>query len=715
MTTPWTEGEPSTAGDAFKIQKDCVLEEAFGVFVEEVMAHINDERNKLGLPKFQFFIYDIYITPEDPQQIKTAADKSWRGEPWEIEDIINNPLNPGDTQRLPFTPAFGGNQLNGFDSFIRNYITDIRDSLNDVTVTGDPLNISNGLANLLGFDLDDNVPNAAPLTTNPELEVHLNELRLKATIGCMVNGKEIHIYNVIPMPGGKLQPAKSLINQFKLRDINGVLISGGQKAFIRDDNIFVSFDKKVKKFTNYGKQILWPGGESERTLLVKPSKFVMVGDVIHYIQETSPANSYITNSSAAVNITQTIKQFKNVGREYRPVITPVFQGSVLFTEAAIPVDIVVGQVLYFGLADKELSDPVGVDSAFDAVVQDFDMDEVLRPGLEIGSTAGILFTKSGKIYGIKNTSLSEANPNLPQGTKIISEIHNPESFNDIMVFDRPKQLFFFTNTGSKPTWESNEATVWINLPGNGSVKYRTSLRPNLNISTAGMTTTRKYDKDKDEPTSFVEPLQFSLSGVNIYLGKEYVFDGPNNGDTGQWRERETHTVFQLDMGPFLDEIYTNKSFELVVSFDKKSFARIVFVDHDDSDGEDFVPPTGGPPFPPGFDFKTLVLDSQTINCNVYTGPFPPTDVSHFNLKGALLGSSVLSNVSRYITADGQPSLKETYSVPASLIPADGILNIMFSPATRSDFQTTGLTSVSSRTFAIGISANVEAVIANFSN
>ena len=115
--------------DNFKINTNGQLEKLFGDFLEDLHIWIDEERDRLNLPAFQWFLYDALASGE-------ALNADFEGQTWTVDP------SGADTQRVKYTPHTGirisgvntftsgdPTKLDGFDAAIRNYTQDIASGL----------------------------------------------------------------------------------------------------------------------------------------------------------------------------------------------------------------------------------------------------------------------------------------------------------------------------------------------------------------------------------------------------------------------------------------------------------------------------------------------------------------------------------------------------------------------------------------------------------
>lgn len=358
MGSPWTQHSGHIPNDNFKIQQDNFLSKPIGRFVEEIMYWANQERCRLGMTPWTYYLYDEYTPPPSGEPDESLHDG------WTPESGQPSGEDP-DTQRISFTPGISGgpsgflddgtqaclpevtgsgvylSNLVGYYAFLANYVTDIVDSFIGADPSGNPLSHKQGLFQNIYADFEDSVQHFVPSPrTNfitlgnqdePEFDVDLNMLRPKFCIACLDNDR-IKIVNLMapwtPIGGGENAGVNAVGNEnilcnFGLRNEDDELILTGANLLAYDNQLtpsfYIAYGATIRRFDTTGRAIKHfnPGLDYTITLPFTPSSMQVDSDKIYYI---SAGNYYEFDIATETNEAFTIRK-QSAGRtilDYSP-------------------------------------------------------------------------------------------------------------------------------------------------------------------------------------------------------------------------------------------------------------------------------------------------------------------------------------------------------------------------------------------------------------
>ena len=149
MGSPWIQNSGIIPTDNFKIQPNLILQKPFGIFVEEIMFWIQQERARLGMQPSQFSLYDEW-NPDSADEVEGEPSEPVALHPGCTKEL---PSDFPDTQGVGFIPGAIAPEtaFSGFYPFIINPMQDIVNALISVGTAGDPFKDDRGLLQMMNM------------------------------------------------------------------------------------------------------------------------------------------------------------------------------------------------------------------------------------------------------------------------------------------------------------------------------------------------------------------------------------------------------------------------------------------------------------------------------------------------------------------------------------------------------------------------------------
>lgn len=327
MSSPWTNHPAHIPTDNFKVQRDLFIQSPIGLFVEEVMYWIQQERRRFGMEDYPFFIYDELIFPSGSNPQSSVKGPGWIAE--------GSGATPIDTQKIAFDPIDDPFVLGkGFientgDAFICNYIKDIAESMLGTELfpfNTDPLSSGTGLGQVMGAIYTSGDGNTAQPRLNlsqlktekfPEFDTDLNTLRPKLGLAYL-DDERIKIANILgPMvsdglgndSGGTTISDENILNDFKLKDENGEPLGTPTQVYIAGSlfgfgTIYGLFGSTLRVFDNFGRAgLIDIGPDIYSIALGSVDDFLVLGGTVFFISGGNLSKRFLAQPSSNIPIT----------------------------------------------------------------------------------------------------------------------------------------------------------------------------------------------------------------------------------------------------------------------------------------------------------------------------------------------------------------------------------------------------------------------------
>ncbi len=706
MGSPWTQRSGIIPTDNFKIQPDLILQNPYGIFVEEIMYWCNTERLRIGMEPYPFYLYDDYALPDNLDDFKTENDKHWNGDDWQVEPSGNDP----DTQKTPFAPdndpAY--TQLGGYYAFISNFIQDVAKSFNNTDPSGNPITSGHGLLQVMGMNggaghsaqVHSSISSLMGDST-PDTDADLNILRPKLGLACLT-GNKIRVVNILgPMisdgtganSGDSNIGDENKLNEFSFRDEDSFRLTGPSAMHFDGTWFWVVFGSFLRKFNKWGKAQLLVG--DKYALALNGTATSLIGGSNVYYVAGGKMRKLVVPTDTDTEVV--IKQYNTVGRTTGEIVDGCWWS-----------DLSGGQQAMENIRWASYSDGAGI---VDPELSDFNNGISRLVSSNIISSDLPLILKGDKLYGV-NEGNFQTIPFVNTGEYYVDSTFNIDGgADDIITIGKPYPLTYYTNVeGKTPFNTSKRSNTFLKI--NGGTGEHGGLH---NFATGDGYTLTNFYKYSPHPEpgegniTTPEEDQFSISPGGLSVAHGLTVNLPAYGIG--WAFRETSYIREFDLESYADE----KALANMLSPQLKAIfymnlgypAVLTSIDgtvpgEGDEDDEDFEWESGDEP-----------PASITLKANIYTGNWPPTTKEDLDAKGSEVFTYTHNGIKTFLEP-GSPSLayaEDPVNISDGDI-SDGKIRIIFSMERR-DYLTDGFLDYPgpsdscrdncSATFGIGIS------------